>query len=82
MAIRQSLIYLSLDVRNVQGTGATNGSVMTGISNFAYQTLKMEVQLNRLFLQTTELLPRNLDFFGSENLNWLFVGFSTLCFLP
>ena len=53
MAIRQSLTYLSLDVHNVQETGATNVSVMTGISNFVHQTIKMEVQLNRLLLQTT-----------------------------
>lgn len=33
MAIRQSLTYVSLDVHNVQGTRATNVSVMTGISN-------------------------------------------------
>ena len=44
MAIRQSLTHLSLDVSNVQVTGATNASVMTGISNFVHQKVKIEVQ--------------------------------------
>jgi hypothetical protein len=54
MVIRQSITHRSLDVRNMQGTGAINTSVMIGISNFVDQRMKMEVQLNRLFLQTTE----------------------------
>jgi hypothetical protein len=40
---KQSLADFNLDVRNVQGIGTDNASVMVGINNVSYQMLKREV---------------------------------------
>jgi len=81
-ALKKTLEKMRLDLKNLLAIGTDNASVMIGINNGVYATLKAEVPsliLIRCLCHSlqlavshamTDTLPRNLEFLIHETYNW------------